>query len=109
MIACLGWGSLVWNPQNLPVRRSWFLDGPLLPLEFTRESRNMRVTIVLTRDAAKIRSLWALMSCGDLDSAKRALCERAVGASFDDRAEAGESAAALLFGRSSHYTWGYSS
>ncbi len=74
-IACIGWGSLVWDPRNLPVLRGWFNDGPLLPIEFARESSDERITLVLV-ESRPVRSLWALMSCGDLDSARRALCER---------------------------------
>ena len=76
LIACLAWGSLVWDPGELPVRREWFADGPLLPIEFAGRSGNGRVTLVLLDKAPVVRSLWALMSISDLQGAKEALADR---------------------------------
>ena len=76
LIACLGWGSLVWDPRELPVRREWFADGPLLPIEFARKSGGDRVTLVLLDKARVVRSLWALMSVSELQLAKEALADR---------------------------------
>jgi hypothetical protein len=76
LIACLGWGSLVWDPRELPVRREWFADGPLLPIELARESGGGRVTFVLLSQARLVRSLWALMSISNLQAAKEALADR---------------------------------
>ncbi|HOW68396.1 MAG TPA: hypothetical protein P5055_13320 [Candidatus Paceibacterota bacterium] len=46
-IAILGWGSLIWNPRDLPITGDWQGDGPVLPIEFTRISDNGRLTLVI--------------------------------------------------------------
>jgi hypothetical protein len=72
-IACLGWGSLIWRPDNLLIRREWFADGPLLPIEFVRQSNDGRLTLIITNSAKPVRTLWALMATDDLNTAKQSL------------------------------------
>lgn len=75
-IACLGWGSLIWDPRDLPIRREWFKDGPFAPVEFTRQSSDGRMTLVIDSDAAPLRILWAQMTSVDPSEAITALCKR---------------------------------
>jgi hypothetical protein len=73
-IAVLGWGSLIWNPKresgslNLADGR-WFSDGPELPVEFARISKDERLTIVLFPAGEKLHVLWAMMAPNNLDEA----------------------------------------
>ena len=78
-IACLGWGSLIWDQRSLPVRGKWFDDGPILPIEFARESSDGRITLVIVHEEHvenTVRSLWALMSVTTLEKAKSGLAKR---------------------------------
>jgi hypothetical protein len=45
--AVLAWGSLVWDPRNLQVAADFAPNGPLLPIEFCRISRDGRLTLVV--------------------------------------------------------------
>lgn len=76
MIACLAWGSLVWDPRNLPIKLPWRKDGPLLPVEFARQSLNGRLTLVLTANAKSVPTLWCPMVASSIDEAREALRAR---------------------------------
>jgi hypothetical protein len=72
-IACLAWGSLVWDPRGLPTQRQWFQDGSLLPVEFLRQSKDGRITLVLHEKATLVRGLWSVMDCSGIAEAREAL------------------------------------
>lgn len=74
LIGCLGWGSLVWDPRELPVQGRWFEDGPFIPVEFARQSRDGRLTLVIVPESLlHVRSLWTLFSVPTLPEAREAL------------------------------------
>lgn len=76
MIVCLGWGSLIWRPGGLPVG-DWRNDGPEVKVEFVRESKDRRLTLVLYPKAAdSVISLWAPMTVCDPNVAVTELADR---------------------------------
>src|SRR3954447_15153010 len=75
-IACLGWGSLIWDPRELPICREWFKDGPFAPIEFTRQSSDDRITLIIDSTSSPVRTLWAQMLAQDLQTAREALRDR---------------------------------
>jgi len=46
-VVILGWGSLIWDPRELPREGTWQKDGPTLPIEFSRVSKDARLTLVI--------------------------------------------------------------
>lgn len=75
-IACLGWGSLIWDPRDLPIESAWHGDGPCLPVEFARQSANGRLTLVLLEQGVGVPTLWASLRANDIAMARRALARR---------------------------------
>lgn len=75
-IACIGWGSLIWRPESLPIHNKWFEDGPIIPIEFTRHSSDDRITLIIDEQANPVRTLWALMTTSNINQAIEALKQR---------------------------------
>ncbi|MCF3463408.1 hypothetical protein GTY70_05865 [Stenotrophomonas maltophilia] len=76
MIAFIGWGSLIWDPRELPIVGHWQTDGPEVRVEFQRQSADGRLTLVLSPDALLVTSLWAKFDGTDLSEARAALASR---------------------------------
>jgi hypothetical protein len=76
MIACIGWGSLIWNRRNLDVDGHWLLDGPVLPVEFARQSSDGRITLVVVQGSAPVPTLWSAFNTRDLAEARESLRQR---------------------------------
>jgi len=47
LVAILGWGSLIWDPRDLPCDGAWQVGGPVLPIEFSRVPSDCRLTLVI--------------------------------------------------------------
>ncbi len=49
MVRCavLGWGSLIWKPEELKTAAPFAPNGPLLPIEFCRVSKDGRLTLAI--------------------------------------------------------------
>jgi hypothetical protein len=79
-IACLAWGSLVWEPRELQndMEGDWNEDGPILPVEFARTSDGGegRLTLVLVAGAQPVPVLWAEMLVSDVAAARESLRAR---------------------------------
>ncbi|MBY5511861.1 hypothetical protein [Rhizobium leguminosarum] len=74
-VACLGWGSLIWDPRELPLRSEWLTDGPTIRVEFVRQSgkENGRITLVILPTAEEVVSQWAEMNSDDPEEAREML------------------------------------
>ena len=76
-IAVIGFGSLVWDPRELKLADGgWHKDGPKLPVEFARKSRDGRLTLVIAPGVKLQPTQWAYSGCGTLAEAKADLAER---------------------------------
>ena len=75
-IACLGWGSLIWNPGVLPVAGEWQQDGPLLPIEFSRMSDGGELATAICLNAPLVPVYWTQLAVNSQEEATLALRER---------------------------------
>ena len=75
-VACLGWGSLLWDPRTLPMAEPFRAEGPWLPIEFSRVSSDGRVTLVIDPAAPVMQTYCVQMAVEDLDEAIEELGRR---------------------------------
>lgn len=75
-IAVIGWGSLIWCPGSLGIQSRWHRDGPELPVEFARVSRDGRLTLVLVENQAAQQTYWAASKFSDIENARKDLMRR---------------------------------
>lgn len=75
-IACLGWGSLIWNPGCLTLVSEWFADGPDFSVEFSRIGDGGELATAVCPNAPPCKVLWAVLEAKTLDEACKALRHR---------------------------------
>lgn len=75
-IAILGWGSLVWDPRELPHYGPWRTGGPMLPIEFSRVSGDSRLTLVIDSSAVAVATRYAVSPRSDIVDAVEDLRQR---------------------------------
>lgn len=89
-IAILSWGSLLWQPKDLQFDKEigWSENGPMLPIEFARISKDGRLTLVITKDAKEVKTYFAISNYETpeeavLNLAVREGCDREQIGSYD--------------------------
>lgn len=76
-IIILGWGSLIWDPRELPREGTWQDRGPIFPIEFSRVSNDCRLTLVIDPvNGAQVVTRYIQSPRADLDDAIADLKER---------------------------------
>jgi hypothetical protein len=69
-IGIIGWGSLIWDPRELPREGVWQDGGPRLPVEFSRVSQDCRLTLVIDYETPdSVETKYVLSPRVDLDQA----------------------------------------
>lgn len=69
--AILAWGSLIWQPKDLFFDKEfgWKEDGPILPIEFARISKDGRLTLVINENGSLVPTLYTISKYETLDEA----------------------------------------
>lgn len=75
-VAVIGWGSLIWCPGSLRIKTRWRRDGPRLPIEFARISKDGRLTLVIHPVSEDQTTYWAISELTTPEGARRNLRER---------------------------------
>ena len=75
-IAIIGWGSLIWDPRDLPREGIWQAGGPKLPIEFSRVSKDCRLTLVIDEKGVEVPTQFVLSPRTSLDDALNDLASR---------------------------------
>lgn len=69
--AILAWGSLIWQPKDLlfDTEFGWKEDGPILPIEFARISKDGRLTLVITENGTFVPTFYTVSKYETIDEA----------------------------------------
>lgn len=83
MIAIIAWGSLIWRPTHrghtlrLRIPCEWYSDGPRLPVEFARISKEDELTLVVLEEyPVWTQTLWSWSGFDELAPAIENLAGR---------------------------------
>jgi hypothetical protein len=79
MVKCavLAWGSLVWDPRELKTAAKFAPNGPLLPIEFCRVSKDGRLTLAIDETFGDVCTTYSAPSAfADRDAAIENLRKR---------------------------------
>jgi hypothetical protein len=79
MVKCavLGWGSLIWNRAELETAAEFAPNGPLLPIEFCRVSKDGRLTLAIDETFGDVCTTYSAPSAfADRDAAIENLRKR---------------------------------
>ena len=70
-IAIIGWGSLIWDPRSLNYNKEigWVKNGPFLPLEFARISKDGRLTLIITTEGTEVQTLYTVSNHETIEEA----------------------------------------
>lgn len=73
-IAIIGWGSLIWDPKEIPLASViWQTDGPMFPVELARISSNGSLTFVILDGVKSQQTLWNLSTAKNITRARKDL------------------------------------
>ena len=76
-IAVLAWGSLVWDPRELKTAAKFAPNGPLLPIEFCRVSKDGRLTLAIDETFGDVCTAYSAPSAfADRDASIENLRQR---------------------------------
>ncbi|HEX9667551.1 MAG TPA: hypothetical protein VGA95_13470 [Thermodesulfobacteriota bacterium] len=69
-IVIIGWGSVIWDPRDLPREGIWQSEGPRLPIEFSRVSRGRRLTGIIDYEhGTDVETKYVISPRVDIDDA----------------------------------------
>lgn len=74
-IAILGWGSLISDSGDLPLKTEWQMEGPKLPVEFSRVSCSRDGALTLVIDPENGEEISTLFSISKRLKLEDAICD----------------------------------
>ena len=76
-IAILAWGSLIWDKRELKISSEWNQDGVKLPIEFSRISKDGRLTLVIDENfGTLVETYWSISESSDVEESIENLRQR---------------------------------